>query len=128
MTSGGIRYSNIDPDQDTSTESSSTGVRARPSRNQCETGTSPLAIATKLASRASDARRSYRPGSRLPSVARYPIANSFRIGSKRKPKSMAPTIASAPRARIVRRRSEEHTSELQSHHDIVCRLLLEKKK
>src|SRR3970282_2772497 len=25
-------------------------------------------------------------------------------------------------------RSEEHTSELQSHHDIVCRLLLEKKK
>src|SRR5437667_8031855 len=28
----------------------------------------------------------------------------------------------------VRRRSEEHTSELQSHHDLVCRLLLEKKK
>src|SRR6266851_7954704 len=25
-------------------------------------------------------------------------------------------------------RSEEHTSELQSHHDIVCRLLLAKKK
>src|SRR5260221_3610172 len=25
------------------------------------------------------------------------------------------------------RRSEEHTSELQSHSDIVCRLLLEKK-
>src|SRR5437773_3184461 len=25
-------------------------------------------------------------------------------------------------------RSEEHTSELQSHHDLVCRLLLEKKK
>src|SRR5437773_8123800 len=30
------------------------------------------------------------------------------------------------RARV--RRSEEHTSELQSHHDLVCRLLLEKKK
>src|SRR5437667_4137279 len=30
------------------------------------------------------------------------------------------------RKKIVR--SEEHTSELQSHHDIVCRLLLEKKK
>src|SRR5208283_2729954 len=28
----------------------------------------------------------------------------------------------------VRFRSEEHTSELQSHHDLVCRLLLEKKK
>src|SRR5947207_8572223 len=28
----------------------------------------------------------------------------------------------------VERRSEEHTSELQSHSDLVCRLLLEKKK
>src|SRR5437667_12371206 len=28
----------------------------------------------------------------------------------------------------VSARSEEHTSELQSHHDLVCRLLLEKKK
>src|SRR5260221_10289552 len=28
----------------------------------------------------------------------------------------------------ARRRSEEHTSELQSHSDLVCRLLLEKKK
>src|SRR5436190_10989523 len=27
-----------------------------------------------------------------------------------------------------RTRSEEHTSELQSHSDLVCRLLLEKKK
>src|SRR5437667_8369303 len=29
---------------------------------------------------------------------------------------------------LVTIRSEEHTSELQSHHDLVCRLLLEKKK
>src|SRR5260370_6411698 len=29
---------------------------------------------------------------------------------------------------IIGRRSEEHTSELQSHLNIVCRLLLEKKK
>src|SRR5215211_8955367 len=29
---------------------------------------------------------------------------------------------------IRRARSEEHTSELQSHSDLVCRLLLEKKK
>src|SRR5437588_4541492 len=35
----------------------------------------------------------------------------------------------ADRARIRgRSRSEEHTSELQSHSDLVCRLLLEKKK
>src|SRR6516225_11597269 len=32
------------------------------------------------------------------------------------------------RARSCRRRSEEHTSELQSHVNLVCRLLLEKKK
>src|SRR5690606_41631152 len=30
--------------------------------------------------------------------------------------------------RIVGRRSEEHTSELQSRENLVCRLLLEKKK
>src|SRR5438034_9722104 len=29
---------------------------------------------------------------------------------------------------FVKFRSEEHTSELQSHSDLVCRLLLEKKK
>src|SRR5260221_4035096 len=33
----------------------------------------------------------------------------------------------APRATALLR-SEEHTSELQSHSDLVCRLLLEKKK
>src|SRR2546430_13262286 len=31
-------------------------------------------------------------------------------------------------ARRLRRRSEEHTSELQSQSNLVCRLLLEKKK
>src|SRR5438034_8393141 len=33
-----------------------------------------------------------------------------------------------PMLRRLFRRSEEHTSELQSHSDLVCRLLLEKKK
>src|SRR2546430_11484279 len=32
------------------------------------------------------------------------------------------------RARAAMRRSEEHTSELQSQSNLVCRLLLEKKK
>src|SRR5438034_2739753 len=32
------------------------------------------------------------------------------------------------RRRLLDERSEEHTSELQSHSDLVCRLLLEKKK
>src|SRR2546427_4657756 len=36
---------------------------------------------------------------------------------------------SASNARLIRReRSEEHTSELQSQSNLVCRLLLEKKK
>src|SRR5260221_6803429 len=34
----------------------------------------------------------------------------------------------APDGTLVASRSEEHTSELQSHSDLVCRLLLEKKK
>src|SRR5438034_5259047 len=39
-----------------------------------------------------------------------------------------PSAAPAPRPSWRRPRSEEHTSELQSHSDLVCRLLLEKKK
>src|SRR3712207_8021425 len=38
----------------------------------------------------------------------------------------APGVLASWRDR--RERSEEHTSELQSHSDLVCRLLLEKKK
>src|SRR5437867_5142040 len=40
-------------------------------------------------------------------------------------------LQGAPTARLLaalRPRSEEHTSELQSPYDLVCRLLLEKKK
>src|SRR5947207_9402702 len=39
-----------------------------------------------------------------------------------------PTYASIGIAAPILLRSEEHTSELQSHSDLVCRLLLEKKK
>src|SRR6266576_6425785 len=41
------------------------------------------------------------------------------------------TVHSAGRsawARVTARRSEEHTAELQSRRELVCRLLLEKKK
>src|SRR5438132_11819544 len=40
----------------------------------------------------------------------------------------AESPATASGCFLPRRRSEEHTSELQSHSDLVCRLLLEKKK
>src|SRR5437588_6889396 len=39
-----------------------------------------------------------------------------------------PVLRRGERDVLVHRRSEEHTSELQSHSDLVCRLLLEKKK
>ena len=37
------------------------------------------------------------------------------------------TVSSISGAEKTGQRSEEHTSELQSHSDLVCRLLLEKK-
>src|SRR5260370_10781566 len=45
----------------------------------------------------------------------------------------SPLIESTGSAEVIarhdgKRRSEEHTSELQSHLNLVCRLLLEKKK
>src|SRR5260370_16836238 len=42
------------------------------------------------------------------------------------PRVLRWVLASAPR--VARARSEEHTSELQSHLNLVCPLLLEKKK
>src|SRR3712207_7343923 len=49
-----------------------------------------------------------------------------------RPRAESPPTPSAPRhgrgSRSSGRRSEEHTSELQSRQYLVCRLLLEKKK
>src|SRR5438034_4291022 len=63
---------------------------------------------------------------------------SSRIGSaggKRSSSSPSPmswrvpsTTSARAKKTSVFLRSEEHTSELQSHSDLVCRLLLEKKK
>src|SRR5438093_10195855 len=61
----------------------------------------------------------------------FPYTTLFRSGSRRKatypmggPASLGP-LRSRPSPRA---RSEEHTSELQSLTNLVCRLLLEKKK
>ena len=58
ITSGGIRYSNIEPDQDISAPLKPISTIGRPSRNQCSVGRSPLAMANRLVSRASEASRS----------------------------------------------------------------------
>src|SRR5437867_10021954 len=42
--------------------------------------------------------------------------------------NLAGSLAQSTHARVLLARSEEHTSELQSPYDLVCRLLLEKKK
>src|SRR5207248_7086923 len=58
--------------------------------------------------------------------SRTPCA-TFRPWQKQ-PRSEASRYLSPGRRASSRARSEEHTSELQSPYDLVCRLLLEKKK
>src|SRR5437773_4647755 len=53
---------------------------------------------------------------------------SRRATSNRRVISMRPACSRPVASCPPHGRSEEHTSELQSHHDLVCRLLLEKKK
>src|SRR5690242_21180248 len=74
-------------------------------------------------------RRTYRRGGRVPVTLEY--------SSRRRSRdhTMSAIHASPGRHATVAlqdprpdRRSEEHTSELQSHVNLVCRLLLEKKK
>src|SRR2546430_8963777 len=67
----------------------------------------------------------------LPICSNYPMKQSRKPTSSCAPPGSA-TISSAfipvRRARKNSGRSEEHTSELQSQSNLVCRLLLEKKK
>src|SRR5207237_10223691 len=66
---------------------------------------------------------------RPPRSTLFPYTTLFRSG-------LADVLAALPRAlaaagvevTVCMPRSEEHTSELQSHLNLVCRLLLEKKK
>src|SRR6476620_12266844 len=60
---------------------------------------------------------------RPPRSTLFPYTTLFRSTSPRPP-ARPPVRPPAPR----RRRSEEHTSELQSRQYLVCRLLLEKNK
>src|SRR2546427_3032006 len=49
-------------------------------------------------------------------------------GTSMRPRSRRPRWKRCTGSCCCRRRSEEHTSELQSQSNLVCRLLLEKKK
>src|SRR5437867_13249522 len=69
---------------------------------------------------------------RPPRSTLFPYTTLFRSGDR--PPPLAPGVSRKARgtptvdARLPGNRSEEHTSELQSPYDLVCRLLLEKKK
>src|SRR2546427_10116469 len=73
---------------------------------------------------------------RPPRSTLFPYTTLFRSnGNGRLPLTgPAPSLSADLRHRVnsdvdaVERRSEEHTSELQSQSNLVCRLLLEKKK
>src|SRR5260221_3410715 len=76
---------------------------------------------------------------RPPRSTLFPYTTLFRSPNGVRPNSEAHTTSVlSKRPRCLRSfssaatgqhaRSEEHTSELQSHSDLVCRLLLEKKK
>src|SRR5438132_4539348 len=68
---------------------------------------------------------------RPPRSTLFPYTTLFRSrtargGNQQAYRRSAPLAVLLPRG--LSQRSEEHTSELQSHSDLVCRLLLEKKK
>src|SRR5690606_39911493 len=78
--------------------------------------------------RSSDLSSSASPDCRNSCDSALPPA---RASSPQNERSRCPGVGPPPKARITRAlrgRSEEHTSELQSRENLVCRLLLEKKK
>src|SRR5207237_8661679 len=81
-----------------------------------------LSSASTRGSRPRKARNDSAAG-RLPPTARISSRNFLPDRASSTPFSSKKLYASAERTR-----SEEHTSELQSHLNLVCRLLLEKKK
>src|SRR5438874_10235218 len=69
---------------------------------------------------------------RPPRSTLFPYTTLFRSFLRRafstRTRRMASAAAAKKWPRLFHCRSEEHTSELQSRRDLVCRLLLEKKK
>src|SRR2546430_13502941 len=78
-------------------------------------------------SRAERQRAAARVDHRSPTEA-LPAAVSFGRGARRGAERTGDRARFADGLLHARARSEEHTSELQSQSNLVCRLLLEKKK
>src|SRR5256886_12587952 len=95
---------------------------------------SPRLLSRRATSRSASSRFRYPPSA--PSSGE-PVQPAQRRSSTRRPRSKRNTscstssiFSSSTKANSAswHRRSEEHTSELQSQSNLVCRLLLEKKK
>src|SRR5690349_25144260 len=67
---------------------------------------------------------------RPPRSTLFPYTTLFRsvVWMRRHARAMKRELETSAAAALIQGRSEEHTSELQSRRDLVCRLLLEKKK
>src|SRR3954449_5684940 len=63
---------------------------------------------------------------RPPRSTLFPYTTLFRSPVLASVKKTSVGVAAVPLGRVACVRSEEHTSELQSHSHLVCRLLLEK--
>src|SRR5690242_14176604 len=115
----------------------------RTGRTSTSGSASPVGRTTSSTTLPPDWRNSYGPGvadTKMVRGSRCSHSSNFsgRLSSalgKRKPNSTKVSLRErsplyiAPNCGIVTcDRSEEHTSELQSHVNLVCRLLLEKKK
>src|SRR5438477_6755977 len=77
--------------------------------------------------RSSDLDRSSRPH-RSASTDRKTTETIVNLRRQRMTMRRIAAFAGVSLSTVARVRSEEHTSELQSHVNLVCRLLLEKKK
>src|SRR5262249_61268047 len=94
-------------------------LHVQPDRVSVDVATLPQPAAPRLGVRAC-------PGCADPGAAHLRPGMDLSVGYRRPGLRMRPL--GAPGSRKHRGRSEEHTSELQSLTNIVCRLLLEKKK
>src|SRR2546430_4058422 len=62
-----------------------------------------------------------------PSTSASPCSGSWWNSTRRRTPASAASVTASSKVEWPQPRSEEHTSELQSQSNLVCRLLLEKK-
>src|SRR3712207_1830872 len=107
-------------------ERSSTPVAARTACRSASTGSGVIRSTMVVATDTCCSSQPGSDGSTAPARSRSTAASTAPLSGRLSQGTSVSGPASASR-RASRPRSEEHTSELQSRHYLVCRLLLEKK-